>query len=179
MSHMTYLPLWRRARLPALLIGTLALNAFTGFAVVPPAEKLLPPDTLITVSAPDWTKLREVYKKSPQSQFWDDPAMKPFREKFQTKWNDEFVKPLERELDVNLDDYGSLLQGQLTLAVTQEDWQGKDKDDGEPALLLLLDTRDKADLLKKNLADLRKKWNEAGKPIKTEKSGTSNSPSCP
>lgn len=160
---------WRRTRLHSLLLSTLALHALTGSAVVPPAEKLLPPDTLITVSAPDWSKLREVYKKSPQSQFWDDPAMKPFREKFQTKWSEEFVKPLERELGVNLEDYGSLLQGQLTLAVTQEDWQGKDKDDGEPGFLLLLDTRDKAELLKKNLADVRKKWNEAGKPIKTEK----------
>ncbi len=166
---MITLPLWRRARLQTLFISTLALNAFTGFAAVPLAEKLLPPDTLFTVSAPDWTKLREIYKKSPQSQFWDDPAMKPFREKFQTKWTEEFVKPLERELGVNLEDYGALLQGQLTLAVTQEGWQGKDKDDGEPAFLLLLDTRDKADVLKKNLAELRKKWNEAGKPIKTEK----------
>ena len=152
-----------------LALTSIFLGAFSSFAVVPPAEKLLPPDTLFVVTAPDWTKLREIYKKSPQSQFWDDAAMKPFREKFQTKWNDEFVKPLERDLGVKLGDYGTLLQGQITLAITQEAWQGKEKDDGDPAFLLLLDTRDKADVLKKNLADLRKKWNEAGKPIKTEK----------
>lgn len=138
-------------------------------AVVPPAEKLLPPDTLLVLSAPDWGKLREVYKKSPQAQFWADPAMKPFREKFMTKWNEEVVKPLERDLGVKFDDYHALLQGQVTVAITQEGWQGKAKDDGEPAVLFLLDTKDKSDLLKKNLADLRKKWNEAGKPIKTEK----------
>jgi len=169
MSHMINPRLRRIIRLHIIALCSLALSEFASSAPVPPPEKLLPPDTLFVISAPDWTKLREVYKKSPQSQFWDDPAMKPFREKFQAKWNDEFVKPLERDLGVRLDDYGTLLQGQITLAVTQEGWQGKEKGDGEPALLLLLDTRDKADVLKKNLADLRKKWNEAGKPIKTEK----------
>lgn len=152
-----------------LAAAILVLNPFAGSAAIPPAEKLLPPDTLFVLSAPDWTKLREVYRKSPQSQFWDDPAMKPFREKFQTRWNEEFVKPLERELGVKFDDYNALLQGQLTFAVTQEDWQGKAKDDGEPAFLFLLDTKDKSELLKKNLATLRQKWSEAGKPIKTEK----------
>jgi len=147
----------------------LAASALGASAAVPPPEKLLPPDTLFVISAPDWSKLQEVYKKSPQSQFWDDPAMRPFREKFQKKWDEEFVKPLERDLGVKLDDYSTLLQGQITLAVTQEGWQGKEKDDGDPALLLLLDTRDKSDVLKKHLAELRKKWNEAGKPIKNEK----------
>ena len=149
--------------------AALAWTTISAFAAVPPAEKLLPPDTLFVIAAPDWTKLRDVYKKSPQSQFWDDPVMKPFREKFQAKWTEEFVKPLERDLGVKLDEYSELLQGQLTLAVTQEGWVGKDKEDGEPAFLLLLDARDKTDLLKQSLADLRKKWSEAGKPIKTEK----------
>src|SRR5262245_38159583 len=81
-------------------LSFLVLSGLAVFAAVPPPEKLLPPDTLFVVSAPDWTKLREVYKKSPQSQFWDDPAMKPFREKFQKKWDDDFVKPLERDLGV-------------------------------------------------------------------------------
>jgi hypothetical protein len=139
------------------------------FAAVPPAEKLLPPDTLLVLSAPDWTKLSEVYKKSPQAQFWNDAAMKPFRDKFMTKWNEEVVKSLERDLGVKFNDYSALLQGQLTLAVTQEGWQGRAKDDGEPAILFLLDTKDKSGLLKTNLTELRKKWNAAGKPIRTEK----------
>ncbi len=139
------------------------------FAAIPPAEKLLPPDTLAVMSAPDWSKLREVYKKSPQSQFWDDAAMKPFRAKFAAKWSEEFVKPLERDLGVKLDDYEALLQGQVTFAVTQEGWQGKAKDDGVPAFVFLLDAKDKSALLKKNLADLRKKWSADGKAIKTEK----------
>ena len=155
----------------ALLFNAMLLCSTAAFAAVPPAEKLLPPDTLAVISTPDWTKLREVYKKSPQSQFWDDAAMKPFRAKFAAKWSEEFVKPLERDLGVKLDDYEALLQGQLTFAVTQESWQGKKKDDGVPAFVLLLDAREKSDLLKKNLADLRKKWSADGKSIKTEKIG--------
>ena len=49
----------------------------------------------------------------PQAQFWDDPALKPFREKFMAKWNEEVVKPLERDLGVKFDDYHALLQGQI------------------------------------------------------------------
>jgi hypothetical protein len=169
MSYQTTTITRRVARLETLIVAALALVAGRVGAVVPPAEKLLPPDTLFVLSSPDWGKLREVYRKSPQSQFWDDPAMKPFREKFRAKWDEEFVKPLERDLGVKLDDYSTLLQGQVTLAVTQEGWQGKEKDDGNPAFLFLLDSRDKSDVLKTNLAALRKKWSDSGKPIKTEK----------
>ncbi len=139
------------------------------FAAIPPAEKILPPDTLFVMTTPDWAKLRDVSNKSPQSQFWNDPAMKPFRDKFMAKWTEEFVKPLERDLGVKFDDYSAMLQGQVTLAVTQEGWQGKAEDDGEPAVLFLLDAKDKSGLLKTNLTALRKKWSAAGKPIKTEK----------
>lgn len=138
-------------------------------AAIPPAEQLLPVDTLVVVSAPDWSRLREAYQKSAPSQLWNDPAMKPFREKIVTKWTEEFVKPLERDLGVKFDDYSALLQGQLTFAVTQDGWQGAEKNDGNPAFLFLLDAREKGDLLRKNLAELRKKWSDAGKPIRTEK----------
>jgi hypothetical protein len=138
-------------------------------AAIPPAEQLLPADTLVVLSAPDWNQLRVAYQKSSPSQLWNDPAMKPFREKFVVKWTEEFVQPLERDLGVKFDDYSALLQGQLTFAVTQDGWQGAEKNDGEPAFLLLLDAKDKGDLLKKNLAELRKKWSDAGKPIRTEK----------
>lgn len=149
-----------------LLLGLLTRESF---AAMPPAEKLLPPETLLMVSAPDWAKLCDYYRKAPQSQFWDDPAMKPFREKLTAKWNDEIVKPLERDLGINFDDYSALFQGQVTIAVLQGDWQGKGKEDGAPAVVFLLDARDKSDLLKTNLAMLRQKWSAAGKAIRTEK----------
>src|SRR5688572_11745485 len=111
MSYITVPPPLTRFTLFAT--SFLLWSALAAFAAVPPPEKLLPPDTLFVVSAPDWTKLRDVYKKSPQCQFWDDPGIKQFREKFQTKWNEDFVKPLERDLGVKLDDYSALLQGQI------------------------------------------------------------------
>ncbi len=92
--------------------------------------------------------------------------MKPFRDKFMARWNEKFVAPLEQELGIKLRDYTGLPQGQLTFAVTQNGWNGGD--DPTPGLLLLLDTRGRSDLLKTNLAALRKKWTDAGKPMRTE-----------
>lgn len=159
----------RFIRLNLGLAGATCFALQTLSAAVPPAEKLLPPDTLFVLSAPDWNKLAETYHKSPQTQLWDDPAMKPFRTKFLTKWNEEIVKPLERDLGVSFADYSALLQGQLTLAVLQEDWRGRKENDGVPGVVVLLDAKDKSELLKKNLATLRQRWTAAGKPIKTEK----------
>src|SRR5438309_1130391 len=91
-----------------------------GLAAIPVPEKLLPDDTVVMFTAPDFTKLRTGWQKLPQSQFWTDPAMKPFRDNFVSKWKERFVEPLERELDIKLDDYTNLLQGQLTFAVTRD-----------------------------------------------------------
>lgn len=127
----------------------------------------MPDDTLVLVAAPDFAKLKDTWSKLPQSQCWNDPAMKPFKEKFLNKWKEEFKDPLERELSIKFDSYIELLQGQLTFAVTQNGWQGED--DKSPGLLLLLDSKDKSSQLKKNLADLRKKWVDASKNLRTEK----------
>jgi len=135
-------------------------------AAIPPAESLLPSDTLLLVTAPDFSKLRDDARQSPQWLFWNDPAMKPFHDKFMAKWNEKFIAPLERDLGVKLGDYTDLPQGQLTLAVTQNGWTGGG--DPAPGLLLLLDTKGRSDLLKTNLATLRKKWAAAGKPVHNE-----------
>ncbi len=150
----------------ALCAAFLALVLSSG-AAIPSAERLLPDDTLLVVTVPDVAKMREIYKASPQRQFWNDAAMKPFRDKFISKWQEELVKPLEHDLDVRFDDYINLPQGQLTFALTQNGWRTGEEQ--PPGLLLLLDTRDKSSQLKTNLANLRKKWVDAGKPIKTEK----------
>ncbi|HSY74163.1 MAG TPA: hypothetical protein VK810_01725, partial [Dongiaceae bacterium] len=103
----------------------------------------------------------------PRWQLWNDPEMKPFRDNFFGKWNDQFAAPIERDLGVKLADFKDLPQGQITFAVTQNGWNGID-DDKAPGILLLLDAKDKSDLLKTNLAALQKKWTDAGKPIRTE-----------
>lgn len=159
----------RTAPQKALLAVSAALFslAFNGNAAIPSPEKLLPRDTLMMMTAPDFSKWCEVYRATPQVQLWNDPAMKPFRDKFLARWKAELVQPLERDLGVRFDDYTSLPQGQVTFAVTQNGWQGTGP--SAPGLLFLLDSKNKSDQLKKNLEDLRKKWVDAGKNIKNEK----------
>jgi hypothetical protein len=150
-----------------VLVAALFPLALTRGAAIPAPDQLLPDDTLLLLTAPDFNKLRQIRQQSPKSRLWNDPAMKPFRDKFFSRWREEVLKPLERELNVSLDSYASLPQGQLTFAVTKSDWRGSD--DQPLGFLLLLDARDKSGLLSTNLADLRRAWVAAGKPLRTEK----------
>ncbi len=145
-----------------------ALLCLTGHcaATVPPVEKLLPDDTLVMATIPDFAKAREIYHNSPQGRLWNDPAMKPFKDKFVAKLKSQYLAPLEHDLGIHLEDYADLPQGQFTLALVQNGWP---KDDQMPGLLLLVDTKDKSSQLQTNLADLKKKWVDAGKTIRTEK----------
>lgn len=151
--------------LPVLILCA-GLSGPTPAAVLP-AEKLLPSDTLFVLGAPDWSQIRTFYAKSPHSQLWSDPALKAFKDKFMGKLKSDVIVPLERELGLKFDDYKELAQGQLTFAVTRNGWEGKP--DKSPGLLLLLDSKGKSDQLKKQLADLKKKWVDSGKQIKTDK----------
>ncbi len=164
---LTTLPRRKRVFHALALFFNLAFVNYLAVAAVPPPEKLLSDDTLFVVTAPDFSKLRETFKSSPQNQLWSDPALKPFRDHFMSKWNEEFVKPLERELDIHFDDYTSLPQGQATFAVTQ---LGSNAKEGpEIGILVLVDTKSKSGQLKTNLTNLRKKWVDAGKTLRTEK----------
>ena len=149
----------------AVLASSLTLAASLR-AAIPPAENLLPADTLFVITAPDCTALRSAMNQSPQLLLWNDPAMKPFHDKFMAKWNESFVAPVEKDLGVTLADFTALPQGQLTFAITQNGWSGTS--DQLPGLLLLLDAKDQSGLLKTNLAALQKKWKEDGKSIRTE-----------
>ncbi|HZL12531.1 MAG TPA: hypothetical protein VFC85_00170, partial [Verrucomicrobiae bacterium] len=150
------------AFLVAFLILTASLRA-----AIPPAENLLPADTLLVISAPDCASFRATLHQSPQILLWNDPLMKPFRDKFMAKLHASLVAPLEHDLGVKLADFSDLPRGQLTFAVTQNGWDGIDEKK-MPGILLLLDARDKSGLLKTNLAALQKKWQDADKPIRTE-----------
>ncbi len=151
----------------ALLLTGLSAGGLAGAAAVPPPEKLLPDDTLFLVTAPDFTRLTQVCTNSPYLRLWNDPAMKNFRAKFATNWQENFVQPLERELKIKLDDYAGLLQGQVTLAIIRDGWQGEG--DIPPAVLLLIDAQGKAAALRKHLAGFRQQWTAAGKPLRTER----------
>jgi hypothetical protein len=148
-----------------LFLGTVLFCGAAWAAAVPGPEQLLPDDTLLMVTAPDIGKLKEAWLHSSQGRFWQDESMKPFREKFFSKWDEELVQPLERELEAHFDDYGSLPRGQVTFALTLNAASGQ----SPLGTLLLLDTKDKSALLKTKLSELRQKWAAAGKPIRTEK----------
>jgi hypothetical protein len=136
-------------------------------AAIAPAENLLPADTLAFFTAPDCAALRASSKTSPQMMFWNDPAMKPFRDKFMAKFNEKFTAPLEADLGLKVADFLALPQGQFTLAVTAGGLAPNS--DAPPGLLLLLDAKEKSGLLKTNLAVLTKKWTAAGRALRTEK----------
>src|SRR6185503_15216392 len=61
----------------------------------------------------------------------------------------------------------SIAQGQFTIAVTQNGWDGRS--DQQPGILWIVDTKDKSSQLKTTLAELRKKWTENGKKMRTDK----------
>ena len=149
-----------------LLAGALWSCLLPVGAAIPAPEQLLPQDTLALVTAPDFGRMREAYRNWPQTKLWEDPAMKPLRDRFIARWQEEFVRPLERELNVSFDTYASLPQGQLTFALIQNGWQGTD--DHPLGFVLLLDAKDKSAVLRTNLAELRKNWIDAGKIIRRE-----------
>ena len=143
------------------LTGTALLHA-----AIAPAENLLPADTLAFLTVPDVANLRTACKTSPQAMFWNDATMKPFHDKFMSKFNETFVAPLEKDLGLKVADFLALPQGQLTLAFTVNGSNGHDN--VPPGLLLLLDAKDKTGLLKTNLAALTTKWRAAGRTLRTE-----------
>ena len=151
---------------PALLLASL-LPAAPLRAAIPAAENLLPADTLFVLTVPDFAALRTASAKSPKWLLWNDPALKPFHDKFLAKWNEQFIGPLEQDLGVSLAQFTGLPQGQCTFAVTLNGWNGQD-DKQTPGLLFLMDTKDQSAVLKTNLDLLLKKWAAAGKSLRTE-----------
>ncbi len=117
---------------------------------------------MAVVTAPDTQKFFGQATNSTLGQLWRSPEMKPFREKFIEKFKAGFGDSLEKDLGVKLDDFSGLAQGQATVALLVNNDPDKPSDHFAP--VLLLDTKDHADQLKKNLASIKKKWADANKP---------------
>jgi hypothetical protein len=148
------------------LIAGLGLGATATAAPAATPEQLLPADVLAMVTVPDVTKARGAVATSAGGRLWEDPAVRPFRDKFLKKLQADVIAPLEENWGVKFSDYAGVMQGQFTLAVLQEGWEGKP--DQKPGLLLLLDARDKRGQLQTLLGDLKRRWGEAGRPVKIE-----------
>jgi len=157
-----------RSALCVALVSTvlLAAAALPLRAAAPPPEQVLPADTLAFVTFPDWSAVRAARDQSAPVQLWNDPAMKPFREHFLTKWREEVVEPLERELEIKFADYAGLANGQITMALIQPAIE--DGKPGTPGQVFLLDVGDQQERLETRLEALRRKWVDAGKTLRTE-----------
>ena len=70
----------------SLTVAAVLLLAVSSlFAAIPPAENLLPADTLALATVPDFSVLRAASAQSPEWLLWNDPAMKPFHDDFIAK----------------------------------------------------------------------------------------------
>ena len=153
---------------PLLLAIVAAATSSLPFAAVPPPAQLFPQDTLLLVTVPEWTSAKATFDGGNYGKLWADPAMKPFRDKLEAKFKEKVLGDLEKELGIKADDYLPLLQGQLSVALLQNGWNLAD-DKTEPAVVLVLDAKDRSDQLKAKLAEARQKLAEAKKTLKTEK----------
>ena len=147
--------------------GWFAVASLAIAAPAPAPEKLLPDDTLAFVTAPESAKLRSFLESSPATAYWRDPSMKAFRENFWSNIQSNAVTPLEKALLIKADDFKDLLQGQATFAVLLNGWTGAKGTD--PAVVAVVDARDKADKLKETLTKLKKTWTDAGRKLRTDK----------
>lgn len=134
-------------------------------AAIPPAEKLLPADTLVVLTVPDWDKTAAAAKDFSLAQLWRDPAMKPFTEKFETKLR-ELVGQEDKHFERDWAEFKPLVGGQVTLGVIRNDWQGEPNTG--PDVVVLLDVKDKDKQLKAFIEKCEKRDADAGKTIQRE-----------
>ena len=80
---------------PRILLS-LALAAFSlrAGAAVPPAEKLLPKETVLVLTAPDWAKAKRFWSDAPYGKLMQDPSLRPFKDKFLDKFTNSVIRPL-------------------------------------------------------------------------------------
>jgi hypothetical protein len=150
------------------LLLTAAVGAFSLTAAVPPAPQLFPNDTIVLLTVPDWAASKATLGSAPMGRLWADPVMKPFRDDFEKKVVAKFIGDMEKDLGIKADEYLPLVQGQLSFAVIQGDWNPANPD-SEPGTVLLLDAKDKSAELKTKLAEARQKLSESKKTLKAEK----------
>jgi hypothetical protein len=145
----------------AVCLGS-ALNA-----AVPAPEQILPQDTLVAITIPDYAAARSAWRDQALIRLWGDSSLKPFREKFENQWRKEVLGPLEEQVGVRLADQVRLLQGQITFAVVANGWP---KTAGRrPGWLMAIDTRDRGADLADQLASWKTRLTESGRKTRSEK----------
>jgi hypothetical protein len=139
-----------------------AILAGAGRGAQPGAEQLLPAETILMFTVKDVEQASTNFWKTSLGRLWVDDAMRGAREKFNARWTNEVAATMEKEFKIKLSDYTDLARGQFTFGVTKPVAEGKG-----PGFLFLIDAKDRAEILKTNLGQLREKW--ADRKPKTEK----------
>lgn len=150
---------------PFACLGLALALALPVRAAVPPAEKLLPADTLVVFTIPDWDKAFAAAKDFSFAQLWNDPAMKPFTYKFETKLR-QLIGQEDKDFARDWAEFKPLVGGQVTLGVIRGDWQGEPNTG--PDVVVLLDVKDKDKQLKDFIEKCEKRDADAGKTIQRE-----------
>jgi hypothetical protein len=132
-----------------------SLASSSAIAEQPAAEKLLPAETMLMFTVKDLDQASTNFWKTSMGRLWNDEAMKSSREKAGARWTNSVGNALEKEFKIKIGDFTGLFYGQFTFGLTRPPAEGQGA-----GFLLLIDTKDKADILKTNLAQLREKWAE-------------------
>jgi hypothetical protein len=149
---------------PALILLVAGLFAVPAPAATAP-EDLLPDDTLAFVTAPDFASIRSLLTNAPQTAYWRDPAMQAFRDHFSDSTETNFVQPIQSLLGFDPFPLADLFQGQATLALLQNGWDGTSN--SRPALVLVADVGGATNKLAKKLKFVAKEWTDQGRSFQT------------
>lgn len=117
------------------------------------AEQLLPAETILMFTVKDLDQATNNFWKTSLGRLWNDDALRPTRDKSRARWTNEVNNALEKDFKIKAGDYTDLFRGQFSFGLTKPAEAGKG-----PGILLLIDTKDKAETLKTNLTELRQKW---------------------
>ena len=135
-------------------------------ASTPPADQLLPAETVAFFTVTDREKVGEYFRNSPMGRLWDDPAMKPFRASVVARLGESVFTPLERALGNPSNNLADLMGGQITFAVV-----GPGAAEGTnptPRLVLIIDAKGKSNELRSVLDSVKKQWIASGNRLRND-----------
>jgi hypothetical protein len=141
----------------ARLRSTVFLLALTRvcLAELPRPEELLPDQTLAVLSVPDVSLARSAGRASNLGRLWQDPAMGPFREKFEASLRRKWAAVLRQESGLDPLELYEATRGQATLAWFPSPPVEPGVDDAGLQWLLILDARESSNAVAKAIGTAR------------------------
>jgi hypothetical protein len=144
-----------------LILLTLLLARAALSAAIPEPARLLPPDSLLVVSAPDVPKAVAAFTNLPTAQLWRDPAMRGPADRLSQWWRNEILSTLNRHWHFSFGEWAEMTCGQATFALLSAPEHRRD-------WILLTEVGSRSNILATNLARLRQAWVEGGRSLRTE-----------